>query len=94
MRCQDVTTVSHVETKPDQVELDAVKAELTDFKNMVAELSVSPNSQGRVKPRKRSLTPSRRTASNKGELKRLYWYHHRFDDKASKCVKPCAYPLN
>ncbi|GBN72118.1 hypothetical protein AVEN_106992-1 [Araneus ventricosus] len=41
-----------------------------------------------LKPRRRSFTPSRCTASRKVETKRLCWYHHCFGDKASKCVKP------
>ncbi|GBN57933.1 hypothetical protein AVEN_176157-1 [Araneus ventricosus] len=88
------STVARVEPKPDQVELDAIKAKLTDLKNMVKTLSVSEYSHGRIKSRRQSLTPSRHTAGKKVEPKRLCWYHHRFGDKASKCVKPYAYPLN
>ncbi|GBM83278.1 hypothetical protein AVEN_31180-1 [Araneus ventricosus] len=87
-------TVARAESKSDQVELDAIKAELADLKNMVKKLSVSQYSHGRIKPRRRSLTPSRRIADKNVEPKRLCWYHHRFGDKASKCVKPCAYSLN
>ncbi|GBM10794.1 hypothetical protein AVEN_171-1 [Araneus ventricosus] len=64
-------TVARVESKPDQVELDAIKVELTDMKNMVKKLSVSPYSHCRVKPRRRSLTPSRCTTGKKVEHKML-----------------------
>ncbi|GBN24063.1 hypothetical protein AVEN_27886-1 [Araneus ventricosus] len=87
-------TVSRVETKPDQVELDAIKAQLHDLRNMVKKLYVSEYSHGRIKPRRRLLTPSSRTASKIIEPKRLCWYHNRFGYKTSKCVKPCAYSLN
>ncbi|GBM97988.1 hypothetical protein AVEN_44624-1 [Araneus ventricosus] len=87
-------TVARVESNSDQFELDAIKAELSDLKNMVKKLSVSQYSHGRIKPRRRSRTPSRHIADKNVEPKRLCWYHHRFGDKASKCVKPCAYSLN
>ncbi|GBN94204.1 hypothetical protein AVEN_213031-1 [Araneus ventricosus] len=87
-------TVARVESKSDQVEVDAIKAELADLKKIVKKLSVSQYSHGRIKPRRQSLTSTRRTADKNVEPKRLCWYHHRFGDKASKCVKPCAYPLN
>lgn len=87
-------TVASVETKSEQVELDALKAELADLKSMVQKLSVSIRSPSRVGSRRRSLTPSGRTVGNKVENKHLCWYHHRFGDKASKCVKPCTYSLN
>ncbi|GBM11577.1 hypothetical protein AVEN_130655-1 [Araneus ventricosus] len=87
-------TIARVESNSDQFELDAIKAELADLRNMVKKLSVSRNSHGRIKPRRRSLTPSRRIADKNVEPKRLCWYHHRFGDKASKYVKPCAYSLN
>ncbi|GBO21186.1 hypothetical protein AVEN_74433-1 [Araneus ventricosus] len=83
-------TVARVESKSDQVELDAIKAELADLKNIVKKLSVSQHSDSRIKPRKRSSTPSRCTADKNVEPQRLCWYHHRFGDKASKCVKPCT----
>ncbi|GBM32883.1 hypothetical protein AVEN_21750-1 [Araneus ventricosus] len=86
-------TIARVESKSD-LELDAIKAELADLKNMVKKLSVSQYSHSRIRPRRRSLTPSRRTADKNVEHKRLCWYHHSFGDKASKCVKPCAYFLN
>ncbi|GBM05535.1 hypothetical protein AVEN_94809-1 [Araneus ventricosus] len=55
-------TVARVESKSDEAELDAIKAELADLKNMVKKLSVSQYSHGRIKPRRRSPTPSRRIA--------------------------------
>ncbi|GBN28943.1 hypothetical protein AVEN_262207-1 [Araneus ventricosus] len=64
-------TIACVNAKSDQGELDAFKAELTDLKNMVKKLSVSPYSHGRIKPRRRSLTPSRRTANKKVGIKCL-----------------------
>ncbi|GBM81122.1 hypothetical protein AVEN_109160-1 [Araneus ventricosus] len=62
-------TVARVYTKSDQVEIDAIKAELTDLKNILKKLS--EYSHGRVKPRRRPLTPSRRTAGKNLEHKRL-----------------------
>ncbi|GBL82096.1 hypothetical protein AVEN_150396-1 [Araneus ventricosus] len=56
---------ARVESKLDQVELDAIKAELADLKNIVKKLSVFQYSHGRIKPRRRSLTPSRRYAKKK-----------------------------
>ncbi|GBL77509.1 hypothetical protein AVEN_41889-1 [Araneus ventricosus] len=95
MRCRDaILTVARVESKSDQIELDAIKAELADLKNIVKKLSVSQYSPCRIKPRRRSPTPSRRTADKIVESKRLCCYHHSFGDKASKCVKPCAFSLN
>ncbi|GBN51593.1 hypothetical protein AVEN_4714-1 [Araneus ventricosus] len=64
-------TVARVESKSDQVELDAIKAELADFKNMVKKLSVSQYSHGRIKPRRRSLRLSRRIADTNVQPKRL-----------------------
>ncbi|GBN51510.1 hypothetical protein AVEN_246690-1 [Araneus ventricosus] len=66
-------TIARVESKPDQVEMDAIKAELADLKNMVKKLSVSQYSHGRIKPRKRSPTTSKRTADKNVESKRLCW---------------------
>ncbi|GBN86224.1 hypothetical protein AVEN_9278-1 [Araneus ventricosus] len=50
-------TVAWVEFKPECVELEAIRAELADLKNMVGKLFFLDI------PSKRSLTPSRRMAS-------------------------------
>ncbi|GFU75779.1 uncharacterized protein TNCV_1652391 [Trichonephila clavipes] len=87
-------TVARIETKSNQIELDVLKAEIADLKNMVKKLTVSAYSPNRNGYRSRSLTSSRGFDKNKARSKRLCWYHFHFGDKASKCKKPCAHPLN
>ncbi|GBN12077.1 Transposon Ty3-I Gag-Pol polyprotein [Araneus ventricosus] len=75
-------TVARVESNSDKFELDAIKAELSDLKNMVKKLSVSQYSHGLIKPRRRSRTPSRLIADKNVEPKRL------FDSGAAVCCYP------
>ncbi|GBN09929.1 hypothetical protein AVEN_118085-1 [Araneus ventricosus] len=90
-------TVARVESNSDQFELDAIKAELSDLTiplsdlTMVKKLSVSQYSHGRIKPRRRSRTPSRRIADKNVEPKRLYLVTgHKFlvDSGAAVCCYP------
>ncbi|GFY31727.1 uncharacterized protein TNCV_4200361 [Trichonephila clavipes] len=78
-------TVGRIETKSNQIELDVLKAEIADLKNMVKKLTVSAYSPNRNGYRSRSLTSSRGFDKNKARSKRLCWYHFHFGDKASKC---------
>ncbi|GFU63849.1 retrovirus-related Pol polyprotein from transposon opus [Trichonephila clavipes] len=77
-------TVARIETKSNQIELDVLKAEIADLKNMVKKLTVSAYSPNRNGYRSRSLTSSRGFDKNKARSKRLCWYHFHFGDKASK----------
>ncbi|GFT20148.1 transposon Ty3-I Gag-Pol polyprotein [Trichonephila clavipes] len=52
-------TVARIETKSNQIELDGLKAEIADLKNMVKKLTVSAYSPNRNGYRSRSLTSSR-----------------------------------
>ncbi|GFU71871.1 uncharacterized protein TNCV_1628121 [Trichonephila clavipes] len=87
-------TVARIETKSNQIELDVLKAEIADLKNMVKKLTVSAYSPNQNGYRSRSLTSCGGFDKNKARSKRLCWYHFHFGDKASKCKKPCSHPLN
>ncbi|GFT32757.1 transposon Ty3-I Gag-Pol polyprotein [Trichonephila clavipes] len=58
-------TVARIETKSNQIELDVLKAEITDLKNMVKKLTVSAYSPNRNGYCSRSLTSSRGFDKNK-----------------------------
>ncbi|GFT08136.1 transposon Ty3-I Gag-Pol polyprotein [Trichonephila clavipes] len=77
-------TVARIETKSNQIELDVLKAEMADLKNMVKKVTVSAYSPNRNGYRSRSLTSSRGSDKNKARSKRLCWYHFHFGDTASK----------
>ncbi|GFW42131.1 transposon Ty3-I Gag-Pol polyprotein [Trichonephila clavipes] len=74
-------TVARIETKSNQIELDVLKAEIADLKNMVKKLTVSAYSPNRNGYRSRSLTSSRGFDKNKARSKRLCWHHFHFADK-------------
>ncbi|GFU61422.1 retrovirus-related Pol polyprotein from transposon opus [Trichonephila clavipes] len=80
-------TVARIETKSNQIELDVLKAEMANLKNMVKKLTVSAYSPNRNGYRSRSLTSSRGSDKNKARSKRLCWYHFHFGDTASKYLE-------
>lgn len=83
--------ITDVELQSKQSELSSIKAEIAELKTLVQDLSRSKSRpRSRSRSRKRSMTPS----GQKRSFGNLCWYHHRFGDKAKKCVNPCDWSLN
>lgn len=76
-------TVSSVTTSQLSAEIEQLRSEVTDLKEIVK--SLSRNTPQRP-PRQRSTSPA--PPSRKSDL---CWYHQRFAEAASKCNPPCAW---
>ena len=78
-----VPTVSAVTTSQLSAEMEQLRSEITDLKELVKSLSL--NSQQRpLKRRSASPAPPQRKPD-------LCWYHQRFADAANKCNPPCSW---
>lgn len=76
-------------------ELNSLKTEVAELKTLVKNLStIQIPSRSRRLTRGRSGNRHRSNSVAKNTAKDFCWYHRRFGDKATKCVKPCAWAVN
>lgn len=62
--------------------------EIADLKKQIAALSTKGF---RGRSRDRSMSSNRRSRGNTPSRTKVCWYHKKFDAKATKCIKPCAW---
>lgn len=72
--------------------LNAIETKFAELSKQVAELSVNFRQNERATSKSRSRSSSRTKTDDK--VKRLCWYHHKFGNKALKCVTPCDFQGN
>lgn len=76
-------------------ELQTIKEELAELKSLIKKLSINQSpSRGRNFSRGRSGNRYRSKSGPKTASKDFCWYHQRFGNKATKCVKPCTWTEN
>lgn len=96
----DVTFSSHVnstELKYKPVDSSATQQALTDLQQQIFDLNKKVDKLFSIYSRGRSCSHSRNgrkqndSVNRSPSRSRLCWYHVRFGEKATKCVKPCSF---
>lgn len=75
-------------------ELNSIEAELVEIKKTLKQLQERRDPRNRFRSNSGSRDRFRSTSKSRKNANSFCWYHRRFADKASKCVKPCSFQGN
>lgn len=92
-KIRDVTSFSEIHSasvlKPKAD--TSVLSEINDLKQQISQLNLKMDKLSASYQRSRSNSRNRNQRNRSPSRNRLCWYHFRFGEKATKCLKPCSF---
>lgn len=84
-------SVNAVENKSKTDKPDAMNNVIHDMQQQILEINKKIDKLFKMQTRNRSFSRNRKSRTRSSSRETICWYHVKFGDDSTKCVKPCAY---
>lgn len=83
--------INVTDLKPKVDEFQSINARLSDLQQQISDLNIKYDKILKLHSRGRSFSRNRNSKSQSSKQDPICWYHSKFGNKATKCIKPCSF---